>query len=126
MQSLAAEVDCMVRPISFLLAFWLAGLFVVGQLGRVPMLLVYADGLAAMLAFLAGMIAPIVNARTRLVLPSVVSLGLYAIWLCALLLHTHPWLPWSNFIAVTIYDGIVIAELIWSPRNRGTMAPADS
>jgi hypothetical protein len=116
----------MVRPMSFLLAFWLAGLFVVGQLPRVPMLLVYADGLLALLAFLAAMIAPIVNERARLALPAIVSVGLYAVWLVALLLHSKPWLPWCNFMAVTIYVGIIIAELLWSPRNRGTMAPADS
>jgi hypothetical protein len=117
----------MVRPVSYFLSFWLAMLFVVGQLGQhVPGLMVDAVGLGALIAMLGGMIAPIVSPRLRLAGPIALSLGLFALWGVGLAMKVSPWLPWSIFIGAFCFIGVVIAEVIWSPRNRGTMAPADS
>ena len=62
----------------------------------------------------------------RLVGPIALSLGLFAIWFVALLMHVPPWLPWCVFMGTVCFLGVTVAEVLWSPRNRGTMAPADS
>jgi hypothetical protein len=117
----------MVRAVSYLLSFWLATLFVVGQLGQhVPRLMVAAVGLGALFAALGGMIAPSVGPRLRLAGPIALSLGLFALWGVGLMMKVALWLPWSIFMGAICFLGVVLAEVLWSPRNRGTMAPADS
>ena len=116
----------MVRPLSFLLSFWLALLFVVGQGAHIPQLLVAAVGLAALFAGLGGMIAPIVGPRLRLGGPIALSLGLVTLGGVGLALRVSLWLPWCVFMGTFCFLGVVFAELLWSPRNRGTMAPADA
>ena len=116
----------MVRALSYLLSFWLALLFVVGQGAHVPPLLVAAVGLGALLALLGGAIAPIVGTRLRLAGPIALSLGLFALVGIGLAMHVQPWLPWAVFMGTVCFLGVVVAEALWSPRNRGTMAPADA
>lgn len=116
----------MVRPMSFLLSFWLAALFVVGQGAHVPQLMVDAVGLAALFALIGGLIAPMVGAGLRLAGPLALSAGLFALFAVGLAMKVSPWLPWSIFMGTFCFLGVTIAEAAWSPRNRGTMAPADA
>lgn len=116
----------MVRPMSFLLSFWLAGLFVVGQGAHVPELMVAAVGLASLFALIGGFIAPLVGPGLRLAGPLALSLGLFALWAIGLAMKVPPWLPWCVFMGTFCFIGVTIAEALWSPRNRGTMAPADA
>jgi hypothetical protein len=116
----------MVRPMSFLLSFWLAGLFVVGQGAHVPQLMVAAIGLASLVALLGAFIAPMVGPALRLAGPIALSLGLFALGAIALAMKVEPWLPWCVFMGTFCFIGVTLAEVLWSPRNRGTMAPADS
>jgi hypothetical protein len=116
----------MVRMLSFLLSFWLALLFVVGQGSHSPRLLVFFVGVGAVLAAIGGSTAPLMKAGLRLGLSIAFALGLFAIWAVALAMHVSVWLPWCVFMGAFCFIGVVIAEVIWSPRNRGTMAPADS
>ena len=116
----------MVRLMSFLLSFWLALLFVSGQIAHIPPLLVFFVGLGAALAAFGGFIAPIVSAWWRLVGPIALSLGLFAIWAVGLAMKVPLWLPWCVFMGTFCFIGVTIAEVLWSPRNRGTMAPYDS
>jgi hypothetical protein len=118
----------MVRAMSILLSFWLTLLFVVGlgAYGHIPPLMVWAVGLAAAFSGLGGIIAPMVGARLRLVGPLLLSAGLLTLWAVGVKTHVQLWLPWCIFMGTTTYLGVVIAEVLWSPRNRGTMAPADS
>lgn len=116
----------MVRPMSFLLGFWLALLFVAGQNVHAPQALVWADGLGAVFAILGGLVAPFASRRLRLAGPVALSLGVFAIALIGFLMHVTVWLTFCNVIAAGCYLGVVLAEWIWSPRNRGTMAPADA
>ena len=116
----------MVRAMSFLLSFWLATLFVAGQGAHVPQLLVWFVGLGALFAMFGAVVAPTVSLAWRLTGSIALSLGLFAIWFVALLMHASPWLPWCVFMGTFCFIGVTLAELVWSPRNRGTMAPADS
>jgi hypothetical protein len=116
----------MVRALSYLLSFWLALLFVVGQGAHVPRLLVAAIGLGALLAGLGGAVAPIVGTRLRLGGPIALSLGLFALAGVGVAMHVEPWLPWGLGMGAFCFLAVVVAEVLWSPRNRGTMAPADS
>jgi hypothetical protein len=112
--------------LSFLLSFWLALLFVVGQNSHTPRLLVAFVGLGALLAAIGGFTAPLMKAGLRLGLSIALSLGLFAIWAVGLAMHVSLWLPWCVFMGAFCFIGVTLAEAIWSPRNRGTMAPADS
>ena len=116
----------MVRPMSFLLSFWLAGLFVVAQGAHVPQFMVPLVGLAALFALLGGFLAPMVGPRLRLAGPLALSLGLFALGAVGLMLKCPRWLPWCVFMGSFCFIGVTIAEVLWSPRNRGTMAPADA
>ena len=116
----------MVRPMSFLLSFWLAGVFVVGQGAHVPPLMVAAVGLASLFALLGGFLAPLVGPLLRLVGPVALSLGLFALAGVALAMKVPPWLPFCVSAGTFCFIGVTLAEVLWSPRNRGTMAPADS
>jgi hypothetical protein len=111
---------------SFLLSFWLALLFVVGQGAHVPAFIVWSVGLATLFALIGGLIAPMVGPWLRLAGPVALSLGLFALWGVGLLMKTPRWLPWCIFMGTATYLGVVLAEVLWSPRNRGTMAPADA
>ena len=116
----------MVRAMSFLLSFWLAALFVVGQGAHVPQLLVACVGLFALFALFGAVVSPTLGLGWRLTGTIALSLGLFAVWLVALLMHSAPWFPWCIFMGVVPFLGVALAELVWAPRNRGTMAPADS
>lgn len=116
----------MVRAMSFLLSFWLALLFVVGQTAHIPQLLVFFVGLAAALALFGAFISPMVGAGLRLGGPIALSIGLAALGVVALAMKTPPWLPWCVFMGIFCFLGVTIAEVLWAPRNRGTMAPADT
>ena len=118
----------MVRPMSFLLSFWLATVFVVAQNGHMHMspLLAWAVALGACFAMMGGFISPIVGPTARMIGPVLLSLGLFAVALVTLLLHVAVWFPFCVFVGTASFLAGVIAERIWSPRNRGTMAPADS
>lgn len=116
----------MVRLMSFLLSFWLGLLFVVATGAHVPKLIVFFVGLGALFALLGGFIAPVVSAAWRLAGPIALTLGLFALWAVALAMKLPPWLPWCVFMGTIPFIGVTIAEVIWAPRNRGTMAPADS
>jgi hypothetical protein len=126
MHSIGWEVPAMVRPMSFLLSFWLAGLFVVGQGAHVPQLLIWALGLFSGFALLGAVISPHVTLAWRVVGPLALCSGLLAVGFIAIAMHSAPWLPFCVLSSTLIYLGVVVAEWIWSPRNRGTMAPADS
>ncbi len=116
----------MVRAMSFLLSFWLAALFVAGQNSNVPQGIVALVGLGALIALFGGFVAPLVGPVARLVGPILLSSGLVAVGIVALLMKTRLWLPCFVFAGVFCFLGVTIAEVLWSPRNRGTMAPADS
>jgi hypothetical protein len=116
----------MVRAMSFLLSFWLALLFVVGQNQHLPQGVVALVGLGALIALFGGFIAPMVGPVARLVGPLLLSAGLFSLWIVALLMKVPRWLPWCVFMGTFCFIGVTIAEVLWSPRNRGTMAPADS
>lgn len=116
----------MVRPMSFLLSFWYAGLFVVGQGAHVPQLLVWALGLIAALSLLFSLGAPDLRRTPRHVLSFMIGGASTAIGILAWVLRSPPWLPFCTLLGSVWYLGVVIAELIWSPRDRGTMAPADA
>jgi hypothetical protein len=125
MHAIGPEV-LMVRAMSFLLSFWLSALFVVSTEAHVPKLMVFFVGLAAVFALLGAFIAPIVSPAWRLAGPIALSLGLFSLGAVALAMKVPPWLPWCVFMGTFSFLGVTIAELLWSPRNRGTMAPADS
>lgn len=116
----------MVRPMSFLLSFWLAALFVVGQGAHVPEWLVVCVGFASLFALLGGTIAPMVGRGLRLAGPIALSLGLFAAGAVGLAEKCPRWLPWCIFMGTFCFLGVTVAEVLWSPRNRGTMAPADA
>ena len=116
----------MVRAMSFLLGFWLALLFIAGQLAHIPSLMIGFVGLGAIFAVFGGLIAPIVSAAWRLAGPIMLSAGLVALGAVAFAMRVPPWLPWCLFMGTFCFLGVTIAELLWAPRNRGTMAPADS
>lgn len=116
----------MVRPMSFLLGFWLALLFVTGQLAHIPWAFVWLTGLGSLIALFGGCIAPLVGPFARLAGPIALSLGLFALWIVALAMKVPRWLPWCVFMGTFCFIGVTIAEVLWAPRNRGTMAPADS
>ena len=116
----------MVRAMSYVLCFWLALLFVAAQLAAVPPLLVAAVGLGALFSGFGGAIAPLVGPRLRLAGPIALSLGLFTLWVVGLVMRLPLWLPWCLFMGTFCYLGVVLAEVIWAPRNRGTMAPSDS
>jgi hypothetical protein len=116
----------MVRAISYLLSFWLAGLFVVGQNAHIPKLLIFFVGLGAALALLGAMIAPIVSPAWRLGGPIALSIGLFSLCAVALAMKVPPWLPFCVGVGTVCFIGITIAEVLWSPRNRGTMGPIRS
>jgi len=116
----------MVRAMSYLLSFWLATLFVCGQGAHVPQGIVWLVGLGAILALFGGLIAPMVGPGLRLGGPIGLSLGLFTLWALGLAMKAPLWLPWCVFMGTFCFIGVTIAEVIWAPRNRGTMAPADS
>ena len=116
----------MVRLMSFLLSFWLALLFVVATGAHVPKILVFFVGLGALFALFGGCVSPIVSAAWRVAGPLALSAGLFALWAIGLAMKLPLWLPWCLFMGTVCFLGVTVAELIWSPRNRGTMAPADS
>ena len=116
----------MVRLMSFLLSFWLALLFICATAAHYPKLLVFFVGIGALFACFGGFVAPMVSVWWRIVGPVALTLGLVAVGVAAMVLNTPPWLPFCVFIGTFWFIAIVIAELWWSPRNRGTMAPADS
>lgn len=116
----------MVRPMSALLAFWCAGLFVVGQGAHVPQLLVWGVGFVAFASLLFAMVAPDLRPRPRHVLSFMIGGALLALGVVAWVMHTPPWVPLCTLAGAGCYLGVVIAELLWSPRDRGTMAPADA
>ena len=116
----------MVRPMSFLLSFWLAALFVVAQGAHVPQFMPPLVGLAALFALFGGLIAPVVGPGLRLAGPIALSAGLFALGVVGLMMKSPRWLPWCVFMGTFCFIGVTIAEVLWSPRNRGTMAPADS
>ena len=116
----------MVRAMSFLLSFWLALLFVVGQLAHAPQLLVAAVGFAAAWALLGAFVAPLMSAAARLGCAIILTLWLVAVCVTAWVVKTPQWIPWCVAMGTFCFIGVTIAEYIWAPRNRGTMAPADS
>jgi hypothetical protein len=116
----------MVRAMSFLLSFWLALLFVVGQTAHVPQLLVAAIGFAAMWALLGAIVAPMMAPGLRLGCAIILTAWLTAICALAWVHKTPPWVPWCVAMGTFCFIGVTIAEVIWAPRNRGTMAPVDS
>lgn len=116
----------MVRPMSFLLSFWLALLFVTAQLAHIPWAFVWLTGLGALIALFGAFVAPLVGPFARLAGPVALSLGLFALWIVALIMKVPRWLPWCVFMGTVCFIGVTLAEVLWSPRNRGTMAPADS
>jgi hypothetical protein len=116
----------MVRAMSFLLSFWLGLLFVAGQLAHIPQLMVFCVGLGAGFALFGGLISPMVGPGLRLAGPIALSLGLVALATVALATKQPPWLAWCVLMGVFCFIGVTIAEVLWAPRNRGTMAPADS
>jgi hypothetical protein len=111
---------------AFLLSFWLALVFIVGRLANIPQLLVWGVGLGAIFAWFGGMISPLVSPAWRLAGPIALSLGLTVLSGVALSIKTPPWLPFCVLIGTFCFIGVTIAEALWAPRNRGTMAPADS
>jgi hypothetical protein len=115
-----------VRPMSFLLGFWLATVFVVAQNGHMPTLVTLTLGIGAAFAIIGGMIAPIVPSSVRMIWAVTLSLGLFALTLAAVLLHLASWFTFCIFVSTAIFLAVVIAERVWSPRDRGTMAPSDS
>lgn len=116
----------MVRAMSYLLSFWLLTLFVVGQNLHVPQGIVALVGLGGLFAAIGGMMAPLVGARLRLFAPLALGAGLVALGAVGLAMNVEPWLPGTLFMGAFSYAAIVVAEVLWSPRNRGTMAPTDS
>jgi hypothetical protein len=106
----------MVRPMSYLLAFWLAALFVAGQNTHVPKWLVWLNGLAALFALLGASIAPLVSRPWRVGGPIALSLGLLGLWLGGILTHVNPWLPWCTFMGAIWYLGVAVADQLWSPQ----------
>ena len=116
----------MVRAMSFLLSFWLAGLFVVGQTAHVPQLLISAIGFAALWALLGAIVAPMMSAPLRLGCSILLAAVLFALAGVAFALKTPQWVPWCVMMGTFCFIGVAIAEVIWAPRNRGTMAPADA
>jgi len=125
MHAIGPEVH-MVRLMAFLLSFWLALLFVVATAAHVPKLMVFFVGLGALCAFFGGCISPLVSKAWRLAGPIALSIGLFSLWIVALATKQPLWLPWCVFMGTFCFIGVTIAEVIWAPRNRGTMAPADS
>jgi hypothetical protein len=100
----------MIRAISWMLAFWLGGLFIVGQGGSVPQWMVWLTGLAAAFAVLGGIIAPSVSEPARIAGPIALSLGLLGLWVAGLALRTEAWLPWCNFLGgIAYFTGAVSA-----------------
>jgi hypothetical protein len=116
----------MVRPMSFLLSTWLSILFVAGHNMPVPQWIVWCDGVAVLLSFLLGCIAPLLSNRARVILSGLLSLGLFAIWLGAEVTHARYWLHWATLYGLIWYVGVIVAEQLWSPRTLGTMRPPDS
>ena len=116
----------MVRAMSFLLSFWLAALFVAGQNSHVPQGMLALVGLGSLIALFGGFIAPLVGPVARLVGPILLSSGLVAVAIIMLLMKTRLWLPTFVLVGTFCFIGVTVAEVLWSPRNRGTMAPADS
>jgi hypothetical protein len=116
----------MIRAMSFLLSFWLALLFIAGQLANAPQLLIDAIGFAALWALLGAIVMPMMGPKLRLACAIIVTAWLSAICLIAWLHKTPEWIPWTVAMGTFCFIGVTIAELIWAPRNRGTMAPADS
>ena len=116
----------MVRLLSYMLSFWLALLFIVGQLAHIPQLLVFFVGLAAVLAGLGAITAPLMSAGVRLGLSIALTIGLVAVSVVGLVMKVPLWLPACVLMGTGCFIGVIVAELIWAPRNRGTMAPADS
>ncbi|MCA1663327.1 MAG: hypothetical protein LC659_03505 [Myxococcales bacterium] len=93
---------------------------------HVPQFIVDAAGLASLFALIGGLIAPLVGPGLRLAGPVALSLGLFALWGVGLLMKAPRWLPWCIFMGTFCFIGVTLAEVLWSPRNRGTMAPADA
>ena len=116
----------MVRAMSFLLSFWLALLFVVGQLANAPQLLIAAIGFASLWSLLGAITAPMMSAPLRLGCSIILTLWLAAICTVAWVHKTPEWIPWCVAIGAFCFIGVTVAEVIWAPRNRGTMAPADA
>jgi hypothetical protein len=116
----------MVRAMAFLLSFWLAVLFIAGQLAHAPQLLIDAIGLAALAALLGSIVSPMMSAGLRLGCAILLTLWLSAICLVAWVHRTPEWIPWCVAMGTFCFISVTIAEFIWAPRNRGTMAPADS
>jgi hypothetical protein len=99
----------MIRAISWLVGFWLALLFIVGQGAHVPQWIVWLDGLASVFAILGGAIANMVSGWARIAGPVALSLGLFALWIGGLVVRAPLWLPWCNFMAAVVYLGVTLA-----------------
>jgi hypothetical protein len=116
----------MVRAMAFLLSFWCIALFVVGQGAHVPQSVVWPTGLVGLLSLLFSMLAPDMRPRARHVITFLIGGAITGLGILAWALRSPPWLPFCILSGAGCYLGVVIAELIWSPRDRGTMAPYDA
>ncbi|HEY2744002.1 MAG TPA: hypothetical protein VGL86_05250 [Polyangia bacterium] len=125
MHTIGPEV-LMVRMMSFLLSFWLTLLFVVATGAHIPKLMVFFVGLGGVVALFGAFVSPVVSAGWRLAGSLVLSIGMFVLGAIGLAMKVPPWLPWCLFMGTFCFIGVTIAELLWAPRNRGTMAPADS
>jgi hypothetical protein len=111
---------------SIMLSFWCATMFVAGQQLHVPRSLVWLLGLMAIFAFLLGCVSSEMQPRPRHVLSIGLGVAVAAIGLAGLALRAMVWLPFCALFGATWYLTVIVAELLWSPRDRGTMAPSDS
>jgi hypothetical protein len=77
----------------FLLAIWIAGLSVQTQAW-----ITWLDFVAGLLSIAIG-IAPLRRGgvATTAAAPIVVSLGLFAMWIVGLAVHTEAWITWCTF-----------------------------
>jgi hypothetical protein len=106
----------MVRAMSWLLSFWLAGLYVVGRgAAQVPQSFVWLTLLGALIAFIGGCIAPMMSLRAQVIGPLSLAIGLFALFAIGLAANIAPWLPWCTFTGAFTYTVVVLGNALWSP-----------
>ncbi len=125
MQTIEPEVR-MVRAMSFLTSYWCAAIFVCGYAGHTPHLIVWAIGLCSMLLLLFGLNAPVLRPRVRHTLTFLLGGVLTVLGLASWALRSPAWLPFCTLTGAIWFLGVAVAEMLWAPRDRGTMAPADA
>jgi hypothetical protein len=118
--------------VAIMLSFWCATIFVCGQGAtgaanpHVPAILVWAIGGIGLAAFIFACVSSEITAGVRHALSFIIGGVLLALGAITWGLNASSWLPFCTLSGAVCFLGVVVAELIWSPRDRGTMAPADA